>query len=82
VGNASFDPPSLSPNTCSVVSAAVTSVQGGDHVILNVPATLEDGLVAQPATPAAGNLRVRVCNTTEGATIDGASLPYSYVVIR
>src|SRR5207245_651095 len=73
-GNASFDPPSIAPNTCALVSAAVGGVQSNDHVIVNVPPALEDGLTAEAATPAAGNLRIRVCNTTESSTIDGANL--------
>ena len=54
----------------------------GDQVMLSVDATLEDGLQASAlVTSVADTLRVRLCNTTEGA-VDGTSRPYSYIVVR
>jgi hypothetical protein len=63
-------------------SSAVLGIKPGDHVILNLDRSLEDGLDASPLlTLNPNNLDIRVCNRTDAA-IDGALRTYAYVVIR
>ncbi len=79
----SINPPSIAADTCTVVDTAVASIASGDIVILNTPAALESGLLADAANQdAAGQLRVRFCNTTTLASINGGSQTYNFLVIR
>ena len=85
IGAFSYNPPSLAANSCMIAessAAAVLGVQPGDHVILNLDESMEDGLQASPLLAINPNvLRFRLCNTTESA-IDGLSRTYSYIVVR
>ena len=55
----------------------------GTSSILNVPAALEAGLVAEAVNQdTAGQLRVRFCNFTALGSIDGAARTYNFLVIR
>jgi hypothetical protein len=82
VGSANVMPGTISADTCSVVTSAVSGMQGGDHVILNVPTNFPNGLTAEASPGALNLLQVRVCNTSANPITDNGSYSFSYVVLR
>ena len=79
---AAVDPPSLTTGLAANVDLTGQPVKAGDTIVCQPPVALEAGLVPQSATvPVDGTIRVRVANPTAG-TIDGASLVWTFVVIR
>ena len=81
-GTVSVDPPSINANTSTTFTVTITGVQTGDLVFLTPPSTLEGELIFQGANVTAANtVTIRMRNVT-GAAVDGASLEWSYMVIR
>jgi hypothetical protein len=81
-GTVSVDPPSINANTSTTFTVTITGVQTGDLVFLTPPSDIEAGLVFQGASVTAANtVTIRMRNVT-GAAVDGASLQWSYMVIR
>jgi len=81
-GTVSVDPPSINANTSTTFTITITGVQTGDLVFLTPPSTLEGELIFQGANVTAANtVTIRMRNVT-GAAVDGASLEWSYMVIR
>ena len=83
-GDVDVDPAPLAANTCRIETAAATGIRVGDRPIFQVPADLEDGLIAEPVVADTNDvLRFRLCNTKESAAdIDSASRSYGYLVLR
>ena len=82
VGSANVSPGTLAADTCTVVTAAVAGMQGGDHVILNTPTNFPSGLTAEASPGALNLLQVRMCNTTTNPITDAGSYSFGYVVLR
>jgi hypothetical protein len=81
-GTVSVDPPNIDANTSTTFTVTITGVQTGDLVFLTPPSTLEGALIFQGASVTAANtVTIRMRNVT-GAAVDGASLQWSYMVIR
>jgi hypothetical protein len=81
-GTVSVDPPNINANTSTTFTVTITGVQTGDLVFLTPPSTLEGALIFQGASVTAANtVTIRMRNVT-GAAVDGASLQWSYMVIR
>jgi len=81
-GTVSVDPPNINANTSATFTVTITGVETGDLVFLTPPSTLEGELIFQGANVTAANtVTIRMRNVT-GAGVDGASLDWSYMVIR
>ena len=81
-GTVSVDPPNMNANTSATFTVTITGVQAGDLVFLTPPSTLEGALIFQGANVTADNtVTIRMRNVT-GADVNGASLDWSYMVIR
>jgi hypothetical protein len=75
----------MAANSCQIVensSAAVVGIKPGDHIILNLDESIENGLQASPLLAINPNiLRFRLCNTLD-TNLDGAPRTYAYIIIR
>jgi len=81
-GTVSVDPPNINANTSTTFTVPITGVQTGDLVFLTPPSGIEGELVFQGVNVTATNtVTIRMRNVT-GTAVDGASLQWSYMVIR
>ena len=81
-GTVSVDPPNINANTSTTFTVTITGVQSGDLVFLTPPSDIEEELIFQGADVTAANtVTIRMRNVTVAA-VDGASLEWSYMVIR
>lgn len=81
-GTVAVNPSSLLTLTSEDVSVTITGAASGDIVIMNPPATLESTLSYGGAYVSAANtVKVRIVNHSAG-TVDGASLSWTYALIR
>lgn len=79
---AAVDPASAGAVGSVDTDVTVNGVVVGDVVLAIPPASLTAGLAPQGATvPSANTVRLRLTNASAGA-IDGASLTWTFVVIR
>jgi hypothetical protein len=81
-GTVSVDPPNIGANTSTTFTVTITNVQTGDLVFLTPPSGIEGELVFQGVNVTATNtVTIRMRNVT-GTAVNGASLQWSYMVIR
>ena len=81
-GTVAVDPAEIAANTRAETQVTITGAATGDIVIMNPPAALEAGLVFSHARVSAANtVQVGLGNIT-GSPIDGASLTWSYAILR
>lgn|SRR5574343_32868 len=81
-GTIAVDPGSLTTLTSTDVSVTITGAATGDMVIVNPPSTLESTLACGGAYVSAANtVKIRISNVSSG-TVDGASLTWSYAILR
>lgn len=81
-GTVAVDPASIAAGASAETAVTITGVAAGDIVILEPPASLESGLVADGVgrVSAADTVQVRLTNAS-AAAIDGASLTWRYLHI-
>jgi hypothetical protein len=77
-GVAAVDPGSIAANTRGTATMTVTGAAVGDVVILNMPSTLEAGLLFCGAYVSAADTVTVVLYNATGAPIDGASIGWRY----
>jgi hypothetical protein len=81
-GTVSVDAPNINANTSATFTVTITGVQPGDLVFLTPPSSIEGELIFQGANVTAANtVTIRMRNVT-GTDVNGASLQWSYMVIR
>jgi hypothetical protein len=81
-GTVWVNPPNINANTSTTFTVTITGVQTGDLVLLTPPSGIEGELVFEGANVTATNtVTIRMRNVT-GTAVDGASLQWSYTVIR
>jgi hypothetical protein len=88
-GTVNIDPPSLNrgqtsyAGMCANATASVPGIQVGDQVVLNIPSTLINGIVAQALIqPTADVLTVKFCNVSTTDALNETSKSYGYVITR
>jgi len=81
-GTVFVDPPNIAANSSGTVAVNITGVQTGDLVFLTPPSGMETDLIFQGAdVTAEGTVTIQIRNVS-GGDVDGASLEWSYMVIR
>jgi hypothetical protein len=81
-GTVQVNPPNIGGSSSTTFTVTITGVQTGDLVFLTPPSTLEGALIFQGADVTAANtVTIQMRNVTAG-DVDGASLQWSYMVIR
>jgi hypothetical protein len=81
-GTISVNPASITTLASAETAVTITGAAVGDIVIMNVPASLETGLIFSGArVSAADTVQVRLSNMTAGS-VDGAARDWTYQIIR
>jgi hypothetical protein len=81
-GTVFVDPPNIAANSSGTVAVNITGVQTGDLVFLTPPSGMETDLIFQGADVTAGGTVTIQIRNVSGGDVDGASLEWSYMVIR
>jgi collagen triple helix repeat protein len=81
-----FDPPSISAQSCADVARSVSGVASGDFVLAQAPASLSAGLLTQALAPSLNGfgalvVNLRFCNVT-AAAIDQPAISVDLLVLR
>lgn len=80
-GTVTIDPASVAAGETGTVDVTIAGVDASDVVVLEPPATLEDGLVVKGVRAKAGGADLDLYNPTGGA-VDAASADWTYKVIK
>jgi hypothetical protein len=77
-----FDPPSISAQSCADVAHLVSGVASGDFVLAQAPTSLSAGILTQAqAFSTSGLVNLRFCNVT-AAVIDQPAISVDLLVLR
>jgi hypothetical protein len=77
-GISAVDPGSIAATTRGTATMTITGVAVGDIIILNVPSTLEAGLLYCGCYPSAADTVTLLLYNATGSPIDGASIGWPY----
>lgn len=81
-GSVAVDPASIAALTSAETQVTITGAAVGDIVVMNIPASLETGLIYSGVRVSAANtVQIRISNMT-AAGVDGISRSWGYTIIR
>jgi hypothetical protein len=79
-GTASFDPPSVAPQSCTVANMQIRGIDPGDFAVVTPPDLGNDLLPFPMQSGANGLLMVRLCNMDPINAADAGSDTWDYVI--